>query len=84
MAGAAQRDRAQRDASSGPSGCGRRLRDRPVRRDPDRGAVVGVELSPIDVRDASEIEHAIAAFASGLNGGLIVTAERIGGSFIAN
>src|SRR5260370_29606606 len=34
---------------------------------------LGVELSPVDVRDAGEIERAVAAFASGLNGGLIVT-----------
>jgi putative tryptophan/tyrosine transport system substrate-binding protein len=34
----------------------------------------GVELSPVDVRDAGEIERAVAAFASGSNGGLIVTA----------
>jgi putative ABC transport system substrate-binding protein len=34
---------------------------------------LGVELSPVDVRDAGEIERAIAAFARGLNGGLIVT-----------
>lgn len=31
-----------------------------------------VEIIPIDVRDASEIEHAIAAFAGKPNGGLIV------------
>ena len=45
MAGAAQADRARRDASGGPSGSGHRLRDRPVRRHPGRGAVVrgGVE-----------------------------------------
>jgi putative tryptophan/tyrosine transport system substrate-binding protein len=36
---------------------------------------LGVELSPFDVRDAGEIERAVAAFASGLNGGLIVTAS---------
>jgi putative ABC transport system substrate-binding protein len=36
---------------------------------------LGVQLSPLDVRDAGEIEHAIAAFARGLNGGLIVTAS---------
>ena len=41
MAGAAQGDRAPRDAGGGPSGSGRRLRDRPVRRHPGRGAVVG-------------------------------------------
>ena len=38
----------------------------------------GVELSPIDVRDASEIERGIAAFASGLNGGLVVTGSALG------
>jgi putative tryptophan/tyrosine transport system substrate-binding protein len=35
----------------------------------------GVELSPIDVRDGSEIERDIAAFAREANGGLIVTAS---------
>jgi putative ABC transport system substrate-binding protein len=33
----------------------------------------GVELRPVDVRDAGEIERAIAAFAHNPNGGLIVT-----------
>jgi ABC-type uncharacterized transport system substrate-binding protein len=33
----------------------------------------GVELSPVDVRDAGEIERAIAALARSTNGGLIVT-----------
>ena len=36
----------------------------------------GVELSPVDVRDAGEIERAVAAFARSPNGGLIVTASR--------
>jgi putative ABC transport system substrate-binding protein len=35
----------------------------------------GVELSPIDVRDASEIEQDVAAFARGSNSGLIVTSS---------
>jgi putative ABC transport system substrate-binding protein len=35
----------------------------------------GMELSPIDVRDAGEIERAVAAFARESNGGLIVTAS---------
>jgi putative tryptophan/tyrosine transport system substrate-binding protein len=35
----------------------------------------GVEVSPIDVRDAPEIERAITAFARSANGGLIVTAS---------
>ena len=39
---------------------------------------LGVELSPVDVRDAGEIERAVAAFARGLNGGLIVTGSAPG------
>ena len=39
----------------------------------------GVELSPIDVRDAGQIERDVAAFARGSNGGLIVT-ESVGAS----
>jgi putative ABC transport system substrate-binding protein len=34
---------------------------------------LGVELRPVNVRDADEIERSIAAFAQGSNGGLIVT-----------
>jgi putative tryptophan/tyrosine transport system substrate-binding protein len=34
---------------------------------------LGVELRPIDVHDAREIERAVAAFARSANGGLIVT-----------
>jgi putative tryptophan/tyrosine transport system substrate-binding protein len=34
---------------------------------------LGVELSPVDVRDAPEIERAITALARSGNGGLIVT-----------
>jgi putative ABC transport system substrate-binding protein len=34
----------------------------------------GVELRPIDVREAGEIERAVTTFARSLNGGLIVTA----------
>jgi putative ABC transport system substrate-binding protein len=36
-------------------------------------ALVGVETSPIDVRDPPEIERAVAAFADAASGGLIVT-----------
>ena len=39
----------------------------------------GVEVSPVDVRDAGEIERAVAAFARSANGGLIVTASAVGG-----
>ena len=84
MAGAAQADRARHYARGGPSdpaisgGIGQ------------LGAIqaaapsLGVEVSPVDVRDAAEIERAITAFARGPNGGLIVTGERIGDSFIAS
>jgi putative ABC transport system substrate-binding protein len=34
-----------------------------------------VELSPVGVRDAGEIERVVTAFARGSNGGLIVTAS---------
>jgi putative ABC transport system substrate-binding protein len=34
---------------------------------------LGLEVNPVDVRDAGEIERAVAAFARGSNGGLIVT-----------
>jgi len=38
---------------------------------------LGVELSPVNVRDASEIERAVAAFAHGAYGGLIVTGSAL-------
>jgi ABC-type uncharacterized transport system substrate-binding protein len=34
---------------------------------------LGVEVTPVDIRDAGEIERAVSAFASGSNGGLVVT-----------
>jgi ABC-type uncharacterized transport system substrate-binding protein len=37
----------------------------------------GVELRPVDVRDAGEIERAVAAFAGSPNGGLIVTGSAL-------
>ena len=40
---------------------------------------VGVEVSPINGRDAPEIERAIAAFAHTSNGGLIVTSSALAG-----
>jgi putative ABC transport system substrate-binding protein len=39
---------------------------------------VGMELSAIDLRDAAEVEQAIADFAGGSNGGLVVTASPFG------
>ena len=38
---------------------------------------VGVEVSPVNVRDAGEIERAVAAFARSSNGGLIVTGSAL-------
>ena len=40
---------------------------------------LGVEVSPVNVRDAGEIERAITAFARSSNGGLIVTASALAG-----
>jgi putative ABC transport system substrate-binding protein len=41
-------------------------------------APVGIELSTIGLRDANEVEQAIAAFARDPNGGLVVTASGFG------
>jgi putative tryptophan/tyrosine transport system substrate-binding protein len=38
---------------------------------------LGVELAPVNVRDAEEIERAVTAFARGSSGGLIVTASAL-------
>ena len=38
---------------------------------------VGLELSPVNVRDAGEMDRAIGAFARGSNGGLILTASSL-------
>src|SRR5262245_54484256 len=37
----------------------------------------GIEVSPVNVRDATEIERAITAFARGTNGGLILTGSAL-------
>ena len=42
-----------------------------------RRHLLGVELSPVNVRDADEIERAVAVFARGSNGGLIVTSSTL-------
>jgi putative tryptophan/tyrosine transport system substrate-binding protein len=38
---------------------------------------LGIELTPVNVRDAGEIERAITAFARSSNGGVIVTASAL-------
>ena len=67
----------RRDASGGPSGSRHSLRDRSVGAIQSVAPSFGVELSPIDVRDAGEIERAVTAFARSPNGGLIVTASAL-------
>ena len=80
MAGAAQADRAKRDANGSLSRCRQSWRDRPVWGHPDHGAVAwnGGE-SDSTCATLREIERAITAFARSANGGLIVT-----GSALAN
>jgi putative ABC transport system substrate-binding protein len=46
--------------------------------------LLGVEVSPIGVRDAPEIERAVTAFARSANGGLIVTASSLAAVHLAN
>ena len=41
---------------------------------------VGIEVSPVNVRDAGEVERAVKAFARSSNVGLIVTASPLTGS----
>ena len=38
---------------------------------------LGLEVSPVNVRDAGELEHDVTAFSSGPNGGIVVTASGI-------
>jgi putative ABC transport system substrate-binding protein len=73
MAGTAQADRAAIIAGSCPSGFGESCRHCAVWGYSRYGSSLGVDVSPIDVRNASEIERDIAAFARIANGGLIVT-----------
>jgi putative ABC transport system substrate-binding protein len=39
---------------------------------------VGVDVSPVNLRDATEIERSVSAFARTPNGGLIVTGSALG------
>ena len=66
-----------RDASGGPSGSGHRLRDRPVRRHPGRGAVIrgGVEPGRRARRRRDRARH--RGLRALRNGGLIVTASAL-------
>jgi putative ABC transport system substrate-binding protein len=44
--------------------------------------LVGIEVSPIDLREPNQIERAIASFAQSPNGGLIVAASGVGATNI--
>ena len=63
MAGAAQGDRAERDASGGPSGSRHRSGIGQFAAIQAVAPSLGVELTPVNVRDPAEIERAVAAFA---------------------
>ena len=65
------RDRAKRDAGGSPSGSRHSLRDRAVLRHQSAAPSLRMDVSPVNVRDAGEIERAVAAFARSANGGLI-------------
>lgn len=73
MAGATQDHRAGCDASSRPARSCHRYGRQSVCRGSIRGTVLAVEVSPINVRDAGEIERTVTAFARVPNSGLIVT-----------
>ena len=63
MAGAAQADRAGRDASGGPSGSANTAGIGQFAAIQAVAPPFGVEVSPVDVRDAGEIERGVTAFA---------------------
>jgi len=66
-----RRSRLNRLRTDAARACGRR--HRPARRNADPPAPsFGVELQPIDVSDAGEIERELADFAHAPNGSLIV------------
>ena len=78
MARAAQGDRASRDASGRPSGSAIGSGTGQFGAIQAVAPSFGVELSPVNLRDASEIERAVTAFAQSSNGGLIVTGSALG------
>jgi hypothetical protein len=68
-----KRDRADRDAGGGYSRSRHNCRNWQFAAIQSVAPLVGTEVNAINVRDASEIERAVAAFAGSSNGGLIVT-----------
>ena len=83
MAGTAQADRATRDASGGPSRFRHPSRHRAVAAIQGAAPSFGVEVSPVGVRDAGEIERAVAAFARAPEWRHDRDGERVGVAFIA-
>ena len=77
MAGAAQADRAGHDASGGASGSALTAGIGQFAVIQSAAPSLGVEVSPVNVRDVGEIERGVAAFARAPNGGLIVTASAL-------
>ena len=77
MAGAAQRDRAPYDAGCGHSGPRHSAGSGQLGALQSVAPSFRVELVPVGVRDASEIDRDIMAFARGPNGGLIVTGSAL-------
>ena len=71
MAGAAQADRAGRDASGGPSRSRHSGRDRPVRRNPVRGAFGWRRGEPSQPKQRGRDRNDVAAFARSPKRGLI-------------
>jgi putative tryptophan/tyrosine transport system substrate-binding protein len=80
MGGIAEANRAARDAGSGASQSPHGGGHGPIRRHPVRGAVAGIELTPVNLRSADEFERDVAAFARSGNGSLLVTTGS-GGAF---
>ena len=66
MAGAAQRDRAERYASGRPSRHCRRAGGAQFGAIQSVATTFGLEVAPINVRDAAEIERAVAALRGSL------------------
>ena len=75
MAGTAQADRAGRDASGGPSRYRHRTGTSQFAVIQAVAPSLRVDVIPVNMRDAGEIERSVAAFARSPNGGLIVTAS---------
>jgi ABC-type uncharacterized transport system substrate-binding protein len=74
MAGIAQANRTGRDASGGPSRCTQGSGSSQFATIQAAAPSLGVEVKPVNMRDAEEIERAVTAFARSPGGGLIVAA----------